>query len=221
MNFFDCVLDFIYPPVCGICLKNGDGDICPKCKEWVKFKSKNKVDKYKDKYFRYHLYIFEYEGIIRKRILEYKFKNKSYLHRSFSKMILCNEDTINFIKGYDCIMPVPIHKERKKQRGYNQSELITRDISLAIKCLTDKKITHEKNVLIKNVNVIAQSSLNKQKRQENVKNVYDVRNVHKIVAKKVLLLDDIYTTGSTVNECAKALKDSGAEEVGVITIAKD
>ena len=66
-----------------------------------------------------------------------------------------------------------------------------------------------------------QSSLNKQQRKENVKDVYKVQNELKIKNKNILLLDDIYTTGSTANECAKMLKQAGGKKVGILTIARD
>lgn len=216
MNFLDCVLNLIFPPVCGICLKTSKRYICEDCIELIKFKSLNKIDVYNDKNFKKHLYILKYEGIIRQRILDYKFKEKSYLHRSFSEMILNSKKNIEFIKEYDVLIPVPIHKDRMKIRGYNQSELIAKDLVHGI-----KDIKLENSVIIKNKNIVAQSSLNRKQRKNNIKDVYQIKNIEKIINKKVLLLDDIYTTGSTVNECSKVLKEAGCKEVGIITIAKD
>lgn len=216
MNFLDCVLNLIFPPVCGICLKTSKRYICEDCMELIKFKSLNKIDVYNDKNFKKHLYILKYEGIIRQRILDYKFKEKSYLHRSFSEMILNSKKNIEFIKEYDVLIPVPIHKDRMKIREYNQSELIAKDLVHGI-----KDIKLENSVIIKNKNIVAQSSLNRKQRENNIKDVYQIKNIEKIINKKVLLLDDIYTTGSTVNECSKVLKEAGCKEVGIITIAKD
>lgn len=216
MNFLDCVLKFIFPPVCGICLKTSKKYICEECMELIKFKSLNKIDTYNNKNFKEHLYILKYEGIIRQRMLDYKFKEKSYLHRSFSEMILNSKENIEFIKKYDVLIPVPIHKDRMRTRGYNQSELIAKDLAYEI-----KNIKLENRVLIKTKNIIAQSSLNKKQRENNIKDVYQIKSVEKVINKKILLLDDIYTTGSTVNECAKILKEARCKEVGIITIAKD
>ena len=79
------------------------------------------------------------------------------------------------------------------------------------------------NVLYKIKNTIQQSSLNKKQREENAKGVYKARNCNKIKNKKILLFDDIYTTGSTINECAKVIVQQGIsrEQIGVLTIAKD
>lgn len=82
-------------------------------------------------------------------------------------------------------------------------------------------ISIEMQVLKKAKNNQPQSSLNKEQRRENVKNVYKVQNELKIQNKKILLLDDIYTTGSTANECARVLKVAGSQTVGILTIASD
>ena len=77
------------------------------------------------------------------------------------------------------------------------------------------------DVLKKQINTIPQSSLGKKARKSNAQNVYKVDNMQKIKNKNVVILDDIYTTGATANECIKVLKDAGAYRVGIITIAKD
>lgn len=81
----------------------------------------------------------------------------------------------------------------------------------------------EKNIIIKIKDIPPQSTLNKQQREENVKKAYKVKNIEKITNKKILIFDDIYTTGNTVNECAKTLREAGIkkENIGVLTIAKD
>ena len=101
------------------------------------------------------------------------------------------------------------------QRGYNQTQLIAKEIAKNI----DIKLCDD--VLVKSKNTIAQSKLNKNKRKQNIKNAFKVLNLEKIQGKNILLFDDIFTTGSTVNECSKILKKAGAKTVGVLTIAKD
>ena len=160
--------------------------------------------------------IYIYEGIIRQRLLEYKFKEKAYLYKTFAETIIHDKDNIEYIKKYDILIPVPIHKKRKKDRGYNQSELIAKEIA---KFCKDIKL--ELNILYKKENIVAQSTLDKKERMKNIKNVFEIRNECKIKNKKILLLDDIYTTGSTVNECSRILKNAGCKEIGIITIAKD
>ena len=167
-----------------------------------------------DKNFQKLLYRFKYEGNSRKIILNYKFKEKSYLYKTFVNFLLKNEDFFNFIKNYDTIVPIPISKKRQKERGYNQSDLIAKEISKKI------QIPYN-NVLIKSRNIIEQSKLNKEDRQKNIKGVYDLKNKEIIKNKKVILLDDIYTTGSTVNEASKILKQGNVKTISVLVLAKD
>lgn len=164
------------------------------------------------------MYIFKYTDIIRDTIIKYKFNEKSYLYKTFSYLILNNEKIIKYINKYDYIICVPIHKKRKKSRGYNQSELIIKDV-----CKNNKNIKMENDILIKIKNVKPQSSLDKKARVTNIKNAYilNMKNKEKILDKKILIFDDIYTTGSTANECARVLKTYGAKKVGILTIARD
>ena len=137
------------------------------------------------------------------------------MYKSFAEYIIKNKKISNFIKKYDIIIPVPVHNKRKKQRGYNQTELIARKISqqLNISCKT--------KILVKIKNTKPQSTLNKEEREINAKAVYRLINKEILTNKKVLLMDDIYTTGSTVNECCHTLYEASPKTIGVITIAKD
>ena len=119
MNFLENVLNLIFSPNCGICGKSGCY-ICNECIEKIK-KLKlavNRIDKYNDeeKYFDKHLYIFKYEDIIRKKIIEYKFGNKPYLFNMFCEFFVKNKKACRFLKSYDIIVSVPISKKRFKER---------------------------------------------------------------------------------------------------------
>lgn len=170
----------------------------------------------KNKYFENHIYLFKYEGVVREKIIDYKFNDKAYLNETFVKIMLKNEKICRFLESYDIIIPVPIHKKRKRVRGYNQSEIIARKIAQNV-----KKLEFVNDCLIKKQNTIAQSSLSKWQRIENVKGVYILKNKQKISNKNIIIFDDIYTTGSTVNECAKVLKQANANKILVLTLAKD
>ena len=145
--------------------------------------------------------MYIYDGIIRKLLIKYKFNEKTYLYKIFTKNLKNNKKICLLFEKYDIIIPVPISKKREKERGYNQSLLISREISkqLNIEC--------NNQILFKFKNTQPQSSLTKEERMENAKNVYYIKYEDKIKNKKILLVDDIYTTGSTVNECSKILKE--------------
>lgn len=213
------ILDLIYPNVCGFCNTICKESLCNECEEKIQSKLICNIDNYENdnaKYFSKHLYLFKYNDEIRQKILDYKFNDKAYLYKTFSKIIIKNEKICGFLKKYDIIIPVPIHKKRMNIRGYNQSELITKEIAKKI-----DNITIENNILLKIQNTKPQSTLNKLERSNNIKNAYIIKNADKVKNKKVLLFDDIFTTGNTTNECSKLLKLSGAKDIGIITLAKD
>ena len=211
-------LNLIYPPICGICGKKASNFLCRKCEMKLEKHSEKKIlneEEIKGKYFEEIIYCFKYEGMIRKLILDYKFNDKSYLYKTFSSFVLKDEKIFEKIQKYDKIVPVPISKKRRRDRGYNQSFLIAKEISLK------SKVNLLNNCLIKTKNIVEQSKLNKEKRFENIKGVYKLKNKNVIENKKVLLIDDIYTTGSTVNECSKILRQGNPSEIGILVLAKD
>lgn len=213
------IINLIFPPVCGFCNEINNKHLCENCKNKIeKLKNSNIQDYSKvPVFFNEHYYLFKYENEIREFIIKYKFEEKSYLYKTFSKILV--DDTIfreKFIKNYDCIISVPIHKKRMKTRGYNQSDLIAKEVALTC------GIQYMEKVLIKNKNIIPQSSLDMLGRIKNIKDAFSIgNNIDNIKGKKVAVFDDIFTTGSTVNECAKLLKNAGVSNVGIFTFAKD
>ena len=145
------------------------------------------------------------------KILSFKFNNKTYLGKAFAyyiSFLLKNENIF-----FDLIIPVPIHYKRFFERGYNQSIILAQNISKSfnIKC--------ETKILLKIFNSKAQSLLKLKDRRNNVLNTYKVKNKSKVLGKTILLVDDIFTTGATTNECSKVLKQNGAKSVVVATIS--
>lgn len=210
------LIDLIYPPACGICGKLNNDFLCKKCEKLLdkqaEFKIINNLDEKKSSKL---LYIFKYQGIIRKMILDYKFDEKSYLYKTFTTFLLKNQKFFKILKTYDTIVPVPISDKRKKERGYNQSLLLARQIGKEV------GVPVRSGALCKTKNIIAQSKLNKQQRQENVLGAYILKRAKGLENAKVLLLDDIYTTGSTLKECAKTLEKAKPKKIDYLTIAKD
>ena len=218
-KILNIILDFIFPIACGFCGKLCNSFLCEKCEQkFDHVKNVELVDYKKDPvFFDEHFYLFKYKKDIREYIINYKFNEKSYLYKSFSEIFIRDKTFINqFIKKYDIIIPVPIHKKRFKSRGYNQSELIAKDI--AKRC----KMEYCKSMLIKQNNIVAQSSLDdKLDRVKNIKDAFSGGiNIKLVKGKRIAVFDDVFTTGATANECAKVLKQNGANYVGIFTIAK-
>lgn len=212
------ILNLIYPPVCGICGKICEESLCIKCSIKIKEYQINyhKIIKNKNSYFNEVYSVLKYKDLIRNSIIKYKFCNNAYIYKTFSKIILNNKKICGFLKNYDIIIPVPMNNKKRRKRGYNQTELIAREIAKNIKA-----ISLEKDILIKENETIPQSKLTKKERKKNVVGVFKIKNNNKVLNKKVLLFDDIYTTGSTVTECSKILKEAGANKIGILTLAKD
>ena len=136
MYLFEKLLEYIFLPSCGICKTIGQGYLCRKCgKDIEKYKidlieNANIYDNKKIKNVEIQkFYIFKYEEIIRNEIIEYKFNDKPYLYRMFSKIIIEDKKSCEFLKSYDIIIPVPMHYKKERKRGYNQSSLIARQIA--------------------------------------------------------------------------------------------
>lgn len=212
---FEKILNLIFPNVCGFCNQINKDSLCKNCELMLTKYEINCITKTQNKYFDYLFCALKYKDCVREKILQYKFFENSYLYKTFAKIIIKNKKIYGFLKLYDIIISVPMHKSKKAVRGYNQSELIASELAKQM------ELEFGKNILIKQINTKVQSTLTKTQRTENIKNAFAVMDFEKIKGKKVILIDDIYTTGSTVNECSKVLKQAGAKEICVVTIAKD
>lgn len=221
----DFVLNFLFPPVCGICGKLDKNWICTKCKKRIEkyerfevVKTPKRIGEFfrfleDDIYFDELLYCFEYKNLIRKLILKYKFYDYGYLSNLFANVILNNKKINEIIKSYDIMISVPMSKNKKRIRGYNQTELIVKHF--------EEYIQINSTCLIKVKNTKTQSTLVATERVENIKNAFKIIDNNIVENKNVILFDDIITTGVTVNEISKILKKAGAKKVLVLIIAKD
>jgi ComF family protein len=114
----------------------------------------------------------------------------------------------------DLILPVPLHAQRLRQRGFNQSLLLARC------CFPGSRRIIDPAVLIKIRPTVPQTQLSGTERRRNISGSFSVKQPHKVKNKKILLVDDVFTTGSTVNECAGTLRRAGAERVEIFTLAR-
>ena len=159
-NIKEQLLNLIYPKVCGICGKGKNTYLCKKCENNLKKQAIFGKDEYLNKHFENHYYIFKYDNLIRNLILDYKFNERPYLYKSFSEFINKYQKIYLQFEIYDIIIPVPLSKKRKKERGYNQSLLISKEIAKNL------RMNVEKDVLIKNKNNQVQSLLNKERKRK-------------------------------------------------------
>lgn len=212
---FETIFNFLFPPACCVCGKIDKNWLCPNCQKRVERLEKSCVVDIENKKYEKLLYLFQYESLIRKLILRYKFSNKAYLNHFFANEIAKNEQTKELLKQYDLIIPVPMHKKKMQKRGYNQTELVADQLEKSL------QIPARKDILSKVVNTTTQSKLGAKARQTNIQHAFFIQNDREVEDKKIILLDDIYTTGATSEECGRILKEAGAREILVLVLAKD
>lgn len=212
---FEFVLDFLFPPACSVCGKIDKNWLCPNCQRRVERLEKSCLVEIENKKYEKLLYLFEYESLIRKLLLGYKFSNRAYLSHFFANRVTENEENCKLLKKYDLIIPVPMHKKKMQKRGYNQTELVSNELEKSL------GIPVRKDILSKVVNTTTQSKLGGKARQTNIQHAFFIQNDWEVEDKKVILLDDIYTTGATSEECSRVLKQAGADEILMLVLAKD
>ena len=114
----------------------------------------------------------------------------------------------------DLILPVPLHPERLRQRGYNQAALLARAF------FPHQRKLIRTDLLLRTRPTVAQTTLSGRARRQNLKGAFGLREPAQVEGRRILLVDDVFTTGTTVNECARLLKKAGADEIGVLTLAR-
>ena len=206
------IIDFLFPNYCGICgEKINERYTCEKCTNILEcYKEKVLMKIGSEVHYDELICLFEYNGALKNKMLQYKFKDKKYISRTFGELLFYKLKKYNL--KVDGIVPIPISKKRMFERGYNQSQYITRFFSeISGVEMYDK-------CLIKIRDNPKQSTLSASERKQNVKNVYGTINEDKISGKSVILFDDIFTTGATMNECAKVLKKAGVKKVIAVAL---
>lgn len=191
-------LPFIVGNKCVICGKPIiDGDKCPDCMET------NHV-------FTRSISPFEYDDTIKSLIARFKYYKERSLSEFFAEYMYkyIKEDGVEF----DTIVPVPLHRTKLDERGYNQSELLARELSYRFDVIMSKPLRRIKNTK-------SQTGLKREERMKNLKGAFKVVYADLVKDKTVLLVDDVLTTGSTLDECAKVLRESCAKDVFAATIA--
>lgn len=220
-------MDLVYPIHCGGCSANGyvickdcadtflpvdEETSCPLCGLPVGAKSvcgKCLDDK---NLFDEGIYGFYYENRLRDAIHSFKFSGRKDVGRHLIGLV-AKKITVRSSR-FDCIVPLPVTEKRLKERGFNQSFIISEEISK----MTGKPVCH--SALLKTKDTLDQYSLSKDERKKNVKNAFSLSRDGDIKDKKVLLVDDLYTTGHTAKEATRILLKGKAREVVFFALAR-
>jgi ComF family protein len=155
-----------------------------------------------------------YEGALRKAIIDLKFGCRREMVPALVNCILNADQTFPDHMNIDMVIPVPLHPKRTRERGFNQA------IDLARPLARKRKTPLLYDSLIRTRPTAPQVGLSTYQRKANVKGAFSVRKSGPLKNKNIFLVDDIYTTGNTINECAKVLKKAGVEKVYAVTAAR-
>jgi ComF family protein len=222
--------DLVYPPVCAICGSPEENLLCTTCMEQLEkiqqpcclvcgapasvpvgecHECRNR-DFFFEKARAYGLY----EGKLREMIKKFKFKGVRGLQALLASFIYQTYKEFFGNERFDFLEFVPLSRKRLLERGFNQSELLARSLSL-------QTAIPLSGALVKMRETPDQTRVdNYEERQGNVKDAFALKDGRATRDKSILLIDDVYTTGATVNECAAALKRGGAYRVCVLTLAR-
>ena len=211
MKLYHRLMQLLFPPKCVLCRKlltEEETDLCAQCRADT---PEITGTKRKLPYLAKWTGLWYYEGSVRASILRYKFRGSRSYSQSYGRLLamkLLQEDI-----SFDILTWAPISRRRKWRRGYDQVELIAKAVAKELgvpPVSTLKKTRHNR----------PQSKLNDAAaRRANVLGVYRVTDHETVAGKRILLLDDILTTGATVSECARTLLTAGAKEVICATVA--
>lgn len=231
-----CV-DLLYPRACPVCrasLNRSDAAVCGKCLENITFfcgplcsrcgrplasdipqsdgcgscrAEQHACDRV--------IALGKYEGMLKECIHAFKFGKKEYLGEWFADTMVSALDGRGVdLRRYDLIVPVPMHPAKRRERGFNQAEALARSLGRRL------DIPWRADTLRKAARGMVQSRLSKKDRLLNVEGVFRIRRRNFTRGKRLILVDDIYTTGATADACAAVLKNDGAQEVATVVIAR-
>ena len=204
--------ELLFPPKCILCgqlLKKQEQDLCLACRvDSPEYPIRKENRQFLDSFTA----VWYYEGNVRSSLLRYKFYGKCSYAAGYGRL-LAMKLSQNHPEGFDCITWVPVSRLRKLRRGYDQVELLAKAVGRELETETLpllKKVRHNR----------PQSGLNDAaKRRANVLGAYREINPERIAGKRILLLDDILTTGATAGEAARVLLTAGAKEIHCAAIA--
>lgn len=197
-------VDFIAAPQCRCCglpfaFDEGDDSLCGGCLG-------------NPPVFDQARAVLRYNGVARSLVLGFKHGDRTHGAPAFASWM--QRSGAALLDNADAVTPVPLHRLRLFMRRYNQSALLAREIAAI------SGLTFEPDLLIRTRNTKNQGNFGRVGRFENVRGVFAVRPGRVAAGRRIILIDDVMTTGATVNACAKVLKQAGTASVGVLTLAR-
>ena len=194
-------MQFLEPPWCDICGTPGVDGLCDACAV-----SPPRYGKLRSIAF--------YHTTLQEAIHLFKFEKKKVFAQHLIQLINAHIPSGCSLEAYDFVLPIPIHKKRLRERGFNQATLLADGIAkiAGVPVLTD--------ALVRKRHTVAQSSLDSTARQQNIVGAFEVRDPDIISGKRLLVIDDVFTTGATIREAVSELWTADPAEIDVLTLAR-
>lgn len=183
---------------CGKPLKNERQEYCTDCR-----KKKHSYDQGKS--------VWIYKGDMKNSIYRFKYGNRREYARFYAEESVRIYGRWIKSKGVEVIIPIPVHPKRKRKRGYNQAELYAKELGKLLELPVDG------DSLVRVVNTTPQKELDDKERRNNLKKAFKIRK-DSVKYRKVLVVDDVYTTGSTIDAAAELLRDAGADKIYFLSV---
>lgn len=212
MNIFSCLLDLLFPPKCPFCGHVLDAPgICEKCQKFLPWTEENQTIKSLPGDLKCAAPLW-YEEKVREGLLAFKFQGARGSAAPLGELVArCAAE--QFSGEFDTVTWVPVSQKRLRKRGYDQTRLLAEE---ACRLWDTKPV----QLLEKCVDTPAQSGISEPAaRRANVLGVFDIASGAEVAGKRILLVDDICTTGATLAECARVLRDAGAADVVCVAAA--
>ncbi len=214
-RWFNLFLEILFPSKCLGCNKKGEA-LCENCINNLRLAERPTEDKI------FALYDYR-DPLIKKAIWQLKYHHYPHLGQKLGESLyFAFLEEINEIRMFSqgspiCIIPVPISHDKRKVRGYNQSEIIARNFC---NCGEKNLFEFKKDIIYKKINTIPQARIeNRNRRLQNIKGAFLIKNEEQIKGRTIVVIDDVTTTGGTLMEIMKLLKHSGAKKVIGFAIA--
>ena len=209
------LLDLLFPPKCVFCgkvLDSGEDGLCARCQRDLPWLADGEAE-LTGEFFSLCTAPLRYQDKVRDSIRRYKFNGRRGYHKLYGKLVAqCVHD--HLAGRYDLITWVPLSSQRKKERGYDQAFLLASAAALELGEVAVETLRKERHTA-------AQSGLTEAaQRRANVLGAYTPVDPELVAGKRVLLIDDVVTTGSTLSECARTLRTMGAADVVCAALAR-
>ncbi|MDM8142293.1 ComF family protein [Megamonas hypermegale] len=214
---YEAVIQFLFPPRCPSCRAyvEKDGQWCESCLSEILRNKNLAYDAEVRRYISPIVAVGKYDKGLKDLIHELKYQNDfAALPYIYTVLDRLDDEWQQFFADFDYVIPVPLHAEKLKRRGFNQVDRIFSPWAKA-------HGLHYADILIRTKKTKSQYSLNPSERSINLHAAFALKKDISVANAKCLLLDDIFTTGSTLKNCAKVLKEHGARSVSGLVLASN